>query len=91
MKTITVYFNCMEHIITIKDKNVTVFNTFFEEVVSPAIFDKYIVSRDFTGVINSEEIFISAARRRSLHSAKHFISSGMCWIMGGFTLNGWEN
>ena len=56
MKKIIVSYNCMEHTITINNNKVSVFNNHFQEHVSPSRFDKYIVSRDFTGTVNSEEI-----------------------------------
>lgn len=90
MNTITVLHNCMKHIITIKDKNVTVLNTHFQEVVSPKIFDTYIVSKDFTGVVNSEEVFLSAVRKRSAQSAKVFIGNSLCWMQSGFEIQGWK-
>ncbi|MDV5140827.1 hypothetical protein [Chimaeribacter arupi] len=91
MRTITISHNCMKHIITIKDKKVTVFNTHFQEVVSLTIFDKYIVSRDFTGVVDSEQVFLAAERKRSAKNAKLFIGNSMCWTQGCFEIQGWKN
>ena len=90
MKKIIVSYNCMEHTITINNNKVSVFNNHFQEHVSPSRFDKYIVSRDFTGTVNSEEIFKAAARNRSVQSASLFIGNSMCWSQSAFELHGWK-
>lgn len=88
MKTIITNHQCMQHTITIQNNEVTVFNDHFQQHVSPNIFDTYIVSRNFTGRVNSEEVFKKASRKRTAQGAKFFIGASLCWLPSGFEIQG---
>lgn len=92
MKTITVYANVGEkHTIVMRDDGVLIFNHYTGTTVEPSSFDFDTASRDFTGTVNSEEVFKTAARKRSAHSAKFFLVNRMHWPQDGFELQGWKN
>lgn len=92
MKTITVYANIGErHTIVLRDGGVLIFNHYTGKTVEPEAFDFETVSRDFTGKVNSREVFKAAARKRSAHSARFFLVSQMHWPQSNFELQGWKN
>lgn len=92
MKTITVYANVGEkHTIVMRNDGVLIFNHYTGTTVEPSSFDFDTASRDFTGTVNSEEVFKTAARKRSAHSAKFFLVNRMHWPQDGFELQGWKN
>ncbi|WP_264289119.1 hypothetical protein [Duffyella gerundensis] len=92
MKTITVYANIGEkHTIVMRDGGVLIFNHYTGTTVEPSRFDFDTVSRDFTGTVNSEEVFKAAARKRSAQSTSLFLVNQMHWMQGSFELQGWKN
>ena len=92
MKTITVYANIGEkHTIVLRDGGVLIFNHYTGKTVEPSAFDFETVSRNFTGKVNSEEVFKAAARKRSAESAGWFLVNNMHWMQGSFELQGWKN
>lgn len=92
MKTITVYANIGEkHTIVMRDGGVLIFNHYTGKTVEPCQFDFETVSRDFTGKVNSEEVFKAAASKRSIQSASLFLINNMHWMQGSFELQGWKN
>lgn len=92
MKTITVYANIGEkHTIVIRDGGVLIFNHYTGKTVEPKAFDFETVSRDFTGKVNSEEVFKAAARKRSAHGARFFLVNQMHWPQSSFEIQGWRN
>lgn len=92
MKTITVYANIGEkHTIVMRDGGILIFNHYTGKTVEPSRFDFETASRDFTGKVNSREMFLSAARKRSSHSAARFLVNNMHWLPGSFELKGWAH
>lgn len=91
MKTIIVNHHCERHVITIENGIVSVFNEFLKKHVNPNIFDKEIFSKNSIFLINSEEVFRSAARKRSKKGACLFIGKSMCWLQGEFEVHGWND
>lgn len=90
-KTISLKWNIGEkHTIEICDGSVQIYNHYRGEPVDPKEFDKEIVSREFTGKVNAEEIFKEAARKRTTQSASIFIGNSLCWGQGSFELMGWN-
>lgn len=91
MKTITIYENIGEkHTIVLRDGGVLIFNHYTGKTVEPSQFDFETVSKNYTGKVNSEEVFKAAARKRSEHSASWFLINNMHWAQGGFELQGWK-
>lgn len=92
MKSITVYKNVGEkHTIVLRDNDVLIFNHYTGKTINPEEFDFETVSRNFTGKVNSEQIFKAAGRKRSAHSVRLFLVDHMHWTNGSFEIQGWKS